>query len=352
MKKNLLFLFTFNLFILQLQGVEAFVKAINKPGGTNFVHAPSIVEVGPGVLLAAFYAGSQFQSPDTKIYASRYENEQWSEAVAVASSDEITTNLPSAISKQPGETPCWDPTLCNVNGALFLFYKIGESPYSWTGALKRSYDGGKTWSKPELLARHGVVGPHKNKPLLLPDGSLVCPSARSSWQSWTGYVDILKHAGAANEAWQAVGPLTYDDPASGILQPTIFTDRENNLRMLFRTKNVPFLCTATSCDGGVTWSKVEPTAVQSNDSCCDAVTLRDKRVLLVYNDLPAGQRYKLDLAISGDGGTTWQNIVVLEECDDHKKNVCFPAIIQASDDVVHVLYVYNNESITHVMIKS
>jgi len=353
MKKILLFLISFNLFCNNISyGIEIFVKSIQKPAGTNFIHAPSIVEVGSGVFLAAFYAGSEFHAPDTKIYIARYEQDTWSASSVVASSDEVTTNLPSTTSKRPGETPCWDPALCMVGNTVFLFYKIGESPSSWTGFLKRSSDGGKTWSKGEMLARYGVVGPHKNKPVLLPDGSLVCPSARSSWQSWTGYADILQNAGTANETWKAAGPLTYEDPASGILQPTIFFDRDNNLRMLFRTKNLPFLCSTKSSDGGVTWSKPELTTLQSNDSCCDAVTLRNKHVLLVYNDLPAGDRYKLDLAISDDGGTTWKNIVVLEQGKDKEKHICFPAIIQASDDAVHVLYVYNYENITHVRLKS
>jgi predicted neuraminidase len=58
------------------------------------------------------------------------------------------------------------------NGALLLFYKTGK----WWAYVKRSVDDGVTWSKPERLY-NGLIGPVKNKPVLLSDGSILSPTS-------------------------------------------------------------------------------------------------------------------------------------------------------------------------------
>ncbi len=61
-----------------------------------------------------------------------------------------------------------------------LFYKVGPSPSEWWGMLVTSEDDGQTWSEPRKLGRskHGdLLGPIKNKPVQLQDGTIICPTS-------------------------------------------------------------------------------------------------------------------------------------------------------------------------------
>jgi hypothetical protein len=51
-------------------------------------------------------------------------------------------------------------------------WQIGKHPSNWKGYLKRSSDDGQTWGEQEYLGK-GIVGPAKNKPVELADGTLL-----------------------------------------------------------------------------------------------------------------------------------------------------------------------------------
>jgi predicted neuraminidase len=83
----------------------------------------------------------------------------------------------------------------------------------------------------------------------------------------------------------------------------------------------------------------------------DAVTLRDGRHLLVYNhttgsgSFPKG-RNMLNVAISADG-LNWKPVLTLER---QEGEYSYPAVIQASDGLVHITYTYQRQSVKHVVI--
>ena len=57
-----------------------------------------------------------------------------------------------------------------------LFYKVGPDPRKWWGMLITSTDGGETWSAPRRLPEN-ILGPIKNKPVQLSDGTILCASS-------------------------------------------------------------------------------------------------------------------------------------------------------------------------------
>ena len=133
------------------------------------VHASTIVETGEG-LVAAWFGGTREGAQDVGIWMSRQVAGEWTEPF------EVATGI------QPDDTryPCWNPVLFAApDGVVTLFYKVGPSPRRWWGVARTSGDGGRTWSEPERLPE-GILGPIKNKPVRLADGSIISPSSTES----------------------------------------------------------------------------------------------------------------------------------------------------------------------------
>jgi predicted neuraminidase len=64
-----------------------------------------------------------------------------------------------------------------------------------------------------------------------------------------------------------------------------------------------------STDEGLTWSAAQRTALPSNNSSIAALTLPDGRLVVAFNNATWTERFPLSLAVSGDGGATFDRIV-------------------------------------------
>ena len=58
----------------------------------------------------------------------------------------------------------------------------------------------------------------------------------------------------------------------------------------------------------------------------------------------------LALAVSHDDGDTWERVMRLEDSGGRLLEFSYPAIIQASDGMVHVTYTWRRANIKHVII--
>src|SRR5262245_43439306 len=132
-------------------------------------HASTIVETREG-LVAAWFGGTREGAADVGIWLSRKVAGNWTPPIEVA----------TGVQPDGRKYPCWNPVLFeDRDRSLQLFYKIGASPQSWWGAVRASRDGGRTWSDARRLP-DGILGPIKNKPVRLADGTLVAPSSTES----------------------------------------------------------------------------------------------------------------------------------------------------------------------------
>ena len=295
-------------------------------------HASTIAETKAG-LVAAWFGGKHEKNPDVAIWIARHDGTRWSAPTEVANG------------VQPGDKPrlpCWNPVLYQaVDGPLLLFYKIGPSPSKWWGAMIRSTDAGKTWSAPELLP-DSILGPIKNKPILLPDGALLCPSSTEH----DGWRVVMERTADLGKTWTKSEPLN-DGKEFGAIQPTLLHHVSNRLQLLCRTRqNV--IAESWSEDGGKTWTPLSRTALPNPNSGIDGLTLKDGRHVLVYNPTKqsASDRTPLVLAVSEDG-KLWKTVVTLE---DQPGEYSYPAIIQTKDGLLHTTYTWKRKKIKHSVI--
>jgi alpha-L-rhamnosidase len=228
-------------------------------------------------------------------------------------------------------------------GPLHLYFKVGPSPSRWWGEVLTSADGGKTWSDRRRLP-DGFLGPIKDKPVQLADGTILAPTSDES-QGWRVFFERSADGG---KTWTKIGPLN-DGRDVAAIQPTILTHRDGQLQALCRNRHGPILQT-WSADGGKTWDKLTPTELPNPNSGIDAVTLADGRHVLVYNHVPprgpagGGGRSPLNVAVSADG-KRWQAALVLE---GEPGEFSYPAVIQAADGTVHVTYTWKRKRVKHV----
>eukprot|EP00191_Tetraselmis_sp_GSL018_P013937 CAMPEP_0177584686 /NCGR_PEP_ID=MMETSP0419_2-20121207/4043_1 /TAXON_ID=582737 /ORGANISM="Tetraselmis sp., Strain GSL018" /LENGTH=507 /DNA_ID=CAMNT_0019074271 /DNA_START=1311 /DNA_END=2833 /DNA_ORIENTATION=- len=354
------------------------------PNGTDAKshHASTIAEVAPGELLAAWFAGDWEGANNTGIWMARWQ-------------DGSGWGPPWEVVSHVGRGAVWNPVLLQVprSGETILFFKEGDDPLTWAGKLVRSSDGGHTWSSPEALPR-GITGPAKNKPVVLSDGTILSPSSEelgpaelreaAGDPSWFVHLEV---SGDGGRTWRRNGPVRF---AGNIIQPSLFVDSKGGVRMLARMTsntikqgdfdehwhyphhfryNDSMIVLGVADGKGERFHDVRRTALPCPNSGIDAVRLRDGRVLVVYNPTKYTYRGVLAVALSEDDGETWFDVLELERCrkSDIARNLwtrypeySYPAILQASDGLVHITYTYSTrplkrhksgrESIKHVVL--
>ena len=292
-------------------------------------HASTLVETEEG-LLAAWFGGTQERHPDVAIWTACSEGRKWSEPTQVADGIQEETKT---------RYPCWNPVLFQPkDGPLLLFFKVGPSPSQWWGMLMVSTDRGKTWTKPKRLP-DGQVGPVRNKPVQLPDKSLLC-GASTEDHGWRIHMEHTSDLGAT---WERTAPLN-DGKEPGLIQPTILQWPFGKTQILCRSKQGKVF-ESWMGDDWKRWEPIKPTLLPNPNSAIDAVMLKDGRALLVYNH-SATSRSVLNVAVSDDG-ERWQAALVLE---NEPGEFSYPAVIQTRDGLVHATYTWNRQRIKHVVL--
>jgi predicted neuraminidase len=218
--------------------------------------------------------------------------------------------------------------------------------------LITSSDGGKTWSKPVRL-QDPLLGPIKNKPVILADGTWLSPSSTEGTPD--GWVAHFERSNDQGRTWEFIGPVAKGDGFGlEMIQPSILFHPGGKLQALGRTRDGVTASTWSS-DQGRSWSPLTKLAVPNTNSGTDAVTLADGRQFLIFNDTAPpperknkGVRYPVNVALSNDG-MTWTTVLTLDHAPC-AAGYAYPAVIQAADGMIHVTYTFNRQVIKHVVL--
>ncbi len=298
----------------------------NRP--TPECHASTIAEASGG-LVAAWFGGLTEKDSSVGIWLSRHLDGNWQPPREVANG-----NQPDG-----SRHACWNPVLFQPSqGPLLLFYKVGATIAGWQTWMMQSEDGGDSWSEPSQLP-NAIMGPVKNKPIELEDGTLLFGgSDEPDWQQWQVYFSRCK-----DHQWQLIGPCNSTDQYQAI-QPA-FLHQQGNIIALCRTRQ-GHISRLSSSDGGQSWSEMTPTVLPNPNSGIDAVTTRRGRHYVVYNPVTKG-RSPLAVAMSEDT-EYWQDIAVLES---EPGEYSYPAIIEDGEGQLQITYTWRRQLIKHVTIQ-
>jgi predicted neuraminidase len=333
------------------------------PGTQPDNHASTLVELRNGDVLVAWFGGTREGNPDVAIYGARLHGGVWS--------------APGELARAP-HIPCWNPVLFHDGkGVLWLYFKVGSSPSTWTGMRKHSEDEGLNWSEAEPLPA-GVLGPIKDKPLVLADGTIVSGSSVEAGK-WTAWIERSRDGG---RSWTKAGPITIPealdvpdagalaaareeqhtdhDAAAGVdtkvyppgkttvglIQPSVVPLGGRHLRFYARSKSrAQRIAVADSNDDGRTWTQAHYIDLPNPNSGIDAVGLRDGRVILIFNN-SYNRRSPLNLAVSRDG----EHFTVFKKLDEGPGQYSYPAIVQAANGDLLMTYSWRRQSIKFVRI--
>lgn len=326
---------------------------IFEPGSTSFPesHASTIVALKNGELMAAWFGGTKERAPDVAIWGSRRVNGKWTAPVEL---------------EREKDVPSWNPVLFHTHdGRLWLYYKVGPSPGEWAAGRIHSDDEGKTWSKDERLPA-GLLGPIRAKPLVLEDGTIVSGTSIEAHETWAAWVERSTDNG---KTWAKIGPITVSrdvdaaeppapDPPKdapgwaadkgprkyvGIIQPSIISLGGKHLRLYARSRTLASkIAVADSMDNGVTWTQARFLDLPNNNSGIDAVTLKDRRVVMIFNNTTVG-RTPLNLAVSTDG----EHFRVFATLEDTVGQYSYPALIQGPDGSLEMTYTWQRKTIKY-----
>ena len=309
-------------------------------------HASTVVELAGGSLMACWFGGSAEGAPDVAIWCSQKNGAAaWSAPLERVRERDIAA---------------YNPVLFHSrDGRLWLYYKFGPHPTSWSAGRMFSTDEGKTWSPAEHLPA-GMLGPIRTKPLVESNGTIVSGSSVESYRTWAVWIERSTDDG---KTWIKRGPIAADalaakrqddvttqskDPyawnaTTGIIQPAILALGPNHLRLYARsTANIGKIVVADSADDGLTWSSPHALDILNPNAGIDAVTVGGG-VVLIYND-SATQRTPLKLAFSRDG----EHFTTFQTLEQGPGEFSYPAMIVGRNGDLHLTYTWNRKRIRYV----
>lgn len=342
-------------------------------------HAPSIVALPDGSLLASWYRGSgERKADDVAIYGARLskDSRNWSAPFLMVD----TAGFPDGNTAMHVDTQgrlhlFWPLVLANTWESCITQQLISDSP-SGQGEIRWTKQQ-SLWLKPEDFSQEanmkldrfiasvpsGLPAEFEKevtevrarladklfqrlgwqtrcKPTVLKSGRWLLPLYTDTYS-----FSLMAISDDMGNTWKASKPLI----GFGNIQPSVLERRDGSLVAYMRENGVTGkIRMSESFDGGESWGDVSSTILPNPGSGLDAVVLQNGHWVLIYNDTEKG-RNRLAVSASLDEGKTWTTTRYLEEHPSGSYH--YPAIIQTQDGHLHAIYSYfveGGKSMKHV----
>ena len=277
-------------------------------GITSRVHAPSLVELADGRLLAVWFAGSREGAKDVEIHGATFDPSrgEWSADFSITG-PQLTQQQSRRYIRKVG-----NPVITTgPDGQLWLFY-VTVSVGGWSTSqinLIRSDDLGTSWSPVQRLISSPAFNLStlvKGTPYHYQDGTLGLPAYH---EFAAKFGEILRISAAG----EVIGKTRLSDGKYS-LQPVLLIKDELQADAFMRyagEEPPPRVLALSTRDGGEHWSRPRKLTIPNPNSALTG--LRDEaRMLLVLNNTE-DERDRLSLEVSRDEGQSWQTVHLFED---------------------------------------
>ena len=301
----------------------------------GFNHAPSVVALADGRLLAAWFSGP-------------FEASVHQVVLAASSSDGGKSwSAPTVLQDFPRKSD-FDPAFIADGRRTWFFFSAGRwnrypflrnerkggvGPDSFRTYARRSDDAGRTWSEPVAIAeRRGC----RTNGIRLRTGELVLPT----YDFGDRTAGVLRSADGGR-TWQVFGRIS---TAAGADEPTVAELGSGAILMYLRTTD-GVLWGSRSNDRGENWSAPEKTGMVAAAASHNLFRLRDGRLALTHDECRPPLRTPLTLRLSSDDGAAWGEPLVLAEVPVPKegdaiwgRQATYPSVAELPDGALLVVW--------------
>jgi lysophospholipase L1-like esterase len=222
--------------------------------------------------------------------------------------------------------------------AVLLHRHVKELHGGGLPAISFSSDDGATWTPARLVGEpEGVWYVMNDRLIQTRSGRLLVPVAHMPRGAGTYEGDknlgLCFFSDDAGQTWKRSRVPAKLEDTRGMAEPCVAEVENAGVLMLARTGS-GFLYASRSDDGGDTWSEPQPTTLVSACSSLTLKTLPDGRLIVFYNHaapIKAGAffpRTPLCYAVSGDGGRTWGDPVMVDDegADAKDRQNIYPSV--------------------------
>lgn len=347
----------------------AYTSSLVFPYDKNHNHAPGIVEYPNGDLLVSWYRGSgERTADDVAIYGAhrRRGSDQWSKAFVMADRTGFPDcNTCMMIDDQKQLWLFWPTILANSWESCITNYQVSRDyentdaprwqkndiillkPDDFSGDVTKVVEKILPTIRPLLKERdlkeieeakaklgnklyQRLGWQPRCKPTVLPSGRILLPLYTDTFS-----ISIMAVSDDQGRHWYASKPLI----GLGNIQPSVLRRNDGTLVAYMRENGITgHIRVSESKDDGITWGPVGVSSLLNPGAGVDGVRLRNGHWVMVYNDTQ-DSRHRLAISLSENEGRTWKWTRHLE--DDRKGSYHYPAVIQAKDGAVHIVYSYH-----------
>ena len=325
-------------------------------------HASSLLALPNGDVLMAWFSGKAEGGDYVGIAVSKLKSGEtkWSEAKFVSRTRKRSAQNPVLMRNN-------NPNDHDDSNHVRIVHS-SQAAYEGQGTSDMrslfSTDGGETWSNPVVVDHKNGAFP-KNSAIRALNGDLILPmyyTPSGFFDASTQYSE-LQTSSDGGVSWH---PLVEMPGTKGnLVQPTIVRLNNDDLLSFFRSRRADFIYASKSTDDGKTWTNAKPTKFPNNNAGIQMIKLRNSSkdvLVLVFNNCNEG-RFPLSIALSEDGGKSWDHIRDLEpdvdfDCEqpnrerhtnDGDGEYSYPSIQEDGihDGLIHVAYTFRRETIKY-----
>lgn len=239
------------------------------------------------------------------------------------------------------------PNLVRLSEQEILFSYVGwDSAASRNVYMRRSLDNGQTWGKQFQISEPGWYCNNADRAVRLSSGRVLLPAHGPYAEKYIGGASFrggnlhsfVFYSDDGFRTWKR-SEDSMTTTGRGCHEPTIVELKDGRLLCLLRNSNQRQYQSLSS-DGGVHWSKPEPTALTSPES--PAILKRIPQtgdLLVLWNNVASKSnwpRTPLSSAISTDEGNTWTRAKDIDARSNH--DAAYPSVSFVGDEALVAYY--------------